>query len=260
MNRRNFLASATCSVTGLCFFGVRSTFAWEPAHRIRTTNGWTIDQRFGNTERGILTAALGNFYARFLQPYRPGDFDGAGVFRQREWSNAHASVSELHVANSRQGIWDRDIFYADWLAMWQHFVHNRRPFPHITLKFVEDRQANFVAQAYLDLIKINEWGSEEPCSRTNNPISRGEFEIEVNDWHLANDRVFGRHSSDPVYWGGMIAHEAWHNLGHRHPPGRNSPNYYQHQMILHEMCVMQDSGIRYGFQSGVPVYCRRHPG
>jgi hypothetical protein len=258
MNRRKFLASLSGGMAGLCFLGTGSARAYDPAHRIRSQNGIRIDNRFGNTERRILNDALCHFYAKFLQPYSP-----RGITR---WADAAYNVTGRLV--DRYGRDNaRHIFYAEWLKMWQHFVHSGRGFPPINLKFINEPQGYFVAQAHLDMIRINDWPSDTPYSstgRNDGVVSRGEFDIEINDWHLANDARIGRHSSDPIYWAGVIAHEAWHNLGHGHPGpaegGRGHPQYYVHQMVLHEMCVMQDTSIRYGTRLSRPVYCRRHPG
>jgi hypothetical protein len=244
MNRRKFLASVTGGVAGVCCFGSSPAVAFDETHRIRKTDGWTIDERFGATERAILTTALGNFYARFLQPYRP-----VRNGQILEWNYAGSWVTGTHVGHYEEGTKPADIFYADWLDMWRHFVDSGKAFPPVTLRFVSEENAGFVAQADYDTILIRSWPNDNPY--------RGKFIIDINDWYLANgDYAYG---SDPKYWGGVIAHEAWHNLGHRHPKHRSDEGYYQYQMILHEMCVMQDSNIRYGAQLATPVYCRRPP-
>ena len=266
MNRRRFIESVVGGIAGVQLLaGPPSVVAYDAAHRIRTHNGITIDNQFGNVERRILSDALAHFYARFLQPYRPGDYGRDRVFRAREWNNAYSDVTARHVGHYQAGVNDRNIFGQDWLDMWRHFVNAGKAFPPITLKFVHAANGNFVAQAHLDLILINSFPNDTPYTRTGRTAakdgveSRAEFEIDINDWYLGNGAA-GRQYLDPVFWAGVIAHEAWHNLGHGHPAGRGVANYYQHQIVLHEMCVMQDSSIRYGLEASTPVYCRRHPG
>jgi hypothetical protein len=262
MNRRTFLASVAGGVGAFCGLGTRPALAYDDAHRIRKTAGWTIDNDFGRVERQILTDALGHFYARFLQPYAPGDYGGDRVWRARDWSNAFSDVTARHIGHYVDGFGERKIFGADWTDMWRHFVDAGKPFPPVTLKFVSVERAGFVAQAHYDMILINSFPNDvayQATNRDDNVKSRGEFEIEINDWYLGN-RAEGRHYVDPVYYAGVIAHEAWHNLGHGHPLRRSDANYYQHQIVLHEMCIMRNSSIRYGDEAGTPVYCRRHPG
>jgi hypothetical protein len=38
---------------------------------------------------------------------------------------------------------------------------------------------------------------------------QGEFNVRLNQYHLG---ASGKDGSDPVYWGGIIAHEMLHNL------------------------------------------------
>jgi hypothetical protein len=269
MNRRRFLSTLGAGISAAWLFGSPSTVvAYDPAHRIRRTNGWTIDPQFGRRETQILTDALARFYERFLQSYGWGDYVGPNrTFRLRNDSDAWDNVTQRHVDHYRPGVNTRNIFVADWRAMRAHFVTDGKPFPPLTLRFINHPRAGFVAQAHYDMILINDFPNDTAYTTTGRTAkngggvaSRGEFDIEINDWYLANDQQVGRHSSDPNYWAGVISHEAWHNLGHGHPPRRSDPNYYQHQMVLHEMCIMQNSSIRYGHESATPVYCRRHPG
>src|SRR4051812_28929799 len=106
MTRRTFMASATGGIVGLGYCGSGRVVASDESNRIRTTGGWKIDQQFGATERRILTKALGIFYARFLQPYRPVQPSG----RILEWSYAGTSVTDKHIGHYNEGTDVRDIF------------------------------------------------------------------------------------------------------------------------------------------------------
>lgn len=239
MNRRDFFVATAGGL--LLSHGQRLAIANDAANRIGYQNGLTIDDSFGPTERGILEEACARFYSRFLQPYYPYEVG---------WGDAWSWVTDKHISDYKEGVEAKSIFYSDWIAMWRFFANENNGFPPITLNFVNVPRGDFVAQALYDTIVIADWPNDTPYT--------GEFNIDINDWYLNNGEYpFG---SDSNYWAGVIAHECWHNLGHKHPSSRDDPNYYLYQMVLHEMAVMQDGSIRYGDKLPFPVYCRRHPG
>lgn len=244
MNRRTFLNSALAS-SAVLLGGSTDVLAYNPKYKIPKFPYWYIDRRFGAREREILEGGLALFQERFLQNYGPtGETkDGDTV----TWSSTYHSVTDEHAGDFKSSVSRSKMFYSDWLDMWQHFVHNEKPFPSITLKYKNVPKGGFVAQAPLDEILIKDY----PNSTTH----KGEFKIYINDWYVNNGDYSWSDSAD--YWAGTIAHEAWHNLGHQHPSSRTSRTYYWHQLIIHEMCVMLDRSVRYGSEHDTPVRCSR---
>jgi hypothetical protein len=94
MNRRKLLASAVGGVAGLCCFGSGLSVASDAANRIRTVTSYTIDERFGNAERRLLTTGRGGFFERFLKPYYPISGN-----RYIKWNYGGSDVTSKHMTD-----------------------------------------------------------------------------------------------------------------------------------------------------------------
>lgn len=240
---------------GALSIAVPSTvLAAQSGNRILTCEGYTIDAQFGVKERAILTDAIGTFYARFLQHYY-------------DWESAFYKTAAYHFQENVVPDYSGYPFerYGE-ARYWTHALMARMryyflpkspsslglPFPHITINYVNEPSEDFVAQAKVGIMHMHDAGHRD------GPNWTGRFELDVNDWYVANGDYESGFDSD--YWAGVIAHELLHNLGLRHPPSREEPSYYRHQLILWEMAVMQDAPVRYGARLAHPVRCRRHPG
>jgi hypothetical protein len=237
MNRRGFVSSLVSVPLAL---SADWAAAVDPNFAIKETRGINIDPAFGTQERQILRKALILFYSRFLQYYKPN-----GLL---DWDTAFYHVLPGTLGQYEEGVDPADIFYDQWYRMYTHFIKGPWKFPALRLNKVVDTSASFVAQTRPNTIMLYPVGSSKS--------HEGSFDIDINDWYLNNAKM-GQRSRDPNYFSGVIAHEAWHNLGHSHPK-QDDRNYYRHQMIVMEGCIMRDANIQYG-QNFEATLCRPKP-
>lgn len=212
--------------------------------KITRIDGYDIASDFGRTETEILTSALAIFYERFLRTHAMGC---------PELCTRSASRHILNSSDFDDNLDTRDYIEAQ---RWRFLANetNGFAFPHVELEYAYTDD-DWLARAEVGIVKTRpresgEFGSPFPIE--------GSFKIEVNDFFVNNSNEYS-HYSNPAYWAGVIAHEALHNLGHRHPPSRSDSQYYLHQMIIVEHLVMVGDKVRYGESNPTPVLCQKRP-
>ena len=208
-------------------------------------DGFEIDSQFGPSKTALLTSALAIFYERFLRVHSYGcpELCTKAAFQ-------HDRIDKSHFPGAED---ERDFIE---IQRWRFMANivNGIPFPHVELEYANSDE-NWLARAYVGTVKVlprvlDEFGQPYPVE--------GTFKIEINDHYLNNARE-GVHYGNAAFWAGVIAHEALHNLGHRHPPLRSDNQYYDHQMIIVEQLVMHGNKVRYGEANPTPVLCQRRP-
>jgi hypothetical protein len=221
---------------------------YQSFRRIATIEGNSIDRHFGSTETSLLKDALAYFYDRFLQDH----IAGCPELRSR----AAFDHYELEEDDFEEAEDERDFIS---IQRSRFSANNQvgRPFPKLEIEYENEPDTNgsgWLARAHLGIVKIL---PKKKKGDVHYPVD-GSFKIQVNDFFLNNSQRY-KHYSSPAFWGGVIAHEVLHNLGHAHPKSRSANDYYLHQMVIIENLVMTGQKVRYGTENPTPVLCMKRP-
>jgi hypothetical protein len=148
--------------------------------------------------------------------------------------------------NLAGGVWERSNLANNPVPYWRHYarvmewqlaslrVNHFQPALHIRWAF--EPNAPWWGRANLNTAAL------VYNQRTNDVEMEGGFEIQLNAyWATTNDR---RNSYD--VWGGVIAHEMLHNLGH----GHDNPQSYDDRWPINVMdrCVTYNGNYRGGYR------------
>jgi len=231
----NVTASSICSYPHI-------SYPME-GRKITKIDGYTIDPQFGPAESRLLKDALAIFYERFLQ-YHPAGCPELCTRTAYKWE----AINRSHFKSAEDS---RDIIEVQRSRL---SMNNSlgKAFPHVELEYANVDE-DWLAKAHVGIVKISPGIEDEEAGPY--PVT-GTFKILINDFYLNNASKY-RHYSSPAYWAGVIAHEALHNLGHRHAQSRDDPQYYRYQMIIIEHLVMKGGMVRYGDLNPTPVLCRK---
>jgi hypothetical protein len=226
---------------------------YDKPGRITSIDDYEIDGQFGRAETELLKNALGYFYERFLQDHfrvmpelltRAGSSCTDKLSSDSDYTFGDNKITEEGIM-FRQFTWMQ---MRDGPAARGGNQRGRAAFPKVTLEYA-DADEDWLARARLGIVNVALHRADR---------YRGTFVIEVND-HYLNNSSLGQHYAHPEYWAGVIAHEALHNLGHKHLPSRSDDGYYQYQLTLIEYLVMTNGKARYGDENPTPVLCRPRP-
>lgn len=201
------------------------TFFSSSAYAVNTAN-CEIDNRFGVTERRILTQACQLAVER-MQSREVRD----KVYQLSGFSYLSDSViSRSHATATRESRWNLLWRQLSTLSSPNGDSDTEPPFPNIYILYASDAprsgQLGWLGRAYLDLVTVY-WDSSEKEWK-----QKGSFVITINDYFVAR----GQRYSDPNDWAGTIAHEMLHNLGHRHPDSTD-PDYNKYQINVLDVLV-----------------------
>jgi hypothetical protein len=241
--RQFFVASGIVAHSILSPRHVRASSGSE--YFIKRTAGYEISNDFGAAETRLLTDGLAHFYQGFLQPH---------------WTKIpelSTDAGSLLADNFDRTDYDgvikdsREYMYRQFIRMDQRGTDD--VFPKVTLQYGLQENGDWVARTYPNTVQVHSANSDN-FARTGR--YSGEFRIQVNDFYV-NNRKLGRHYADPMFWAGVIAHEAIHDLGHLHLKRRSDDGYYLYQLTLIEHLVMTYGRARYGMKNGTPCLCQR---
>jgi hypothetical protein len=224
---------------------VNNKIGYSEARHVKRNQGYTIDGRFGERESDLLKDALAVFYERIAQSHER--------LMPELLTKAVVKLADDFPKDDFGGVdEDRAYLIRQFERMGKSTGENPKEgdvFPRLILTHGNEPAGNWVARAYLNKVQVH---LGRPEGRYD-----GSFEMEINAAYMFSPEA--AHYSDRNYWGGVIAHEALHNLGHSHPSSRDDPRYYEHQIILVEAMIMSGGKSRFGDRNPAPVMCGGRP-
>ena len=218
MNRRQFLITA----------GVASWAVLQPTSSTNAGTKWWRYDGFTDSEAELLGNAIGILSDRICSSDVVANMY---AIAQRSWT-VDAYDTAIGLPATEDWNWN--------CAQYQMLYYLGNRVPHFHIRPYHEESDYWARAGWGDLVSLGCVITHDITNKTG--IVKGEFLIEVNRYWLDA----GGDASDPENWAGLLAHEAMHNLGHRH----GKDEYGNHLQINAIMAAVRYAGA---YRSG--LYC-----